>query len=610
MGKSNKFDYTNRPNSGPNFGHIIGVAVQKEAEKVKKDAERHLQKARKQSVGGGGGDGGADIDSTRHLVDLKAPNKDLGDEGVCALADGLEIALKSSSNDASLALEDLNLSGNGITTLALARLAPIIELANCDLKTLNLAGNKIKVQTDEEAAQWEAFLRAFHSCYTLRRLDLSGNTELGSRALEILAHLHASEPAIDPVKPGGEASVLSLDEDGVTPIQTNLLPVYEEHGSHRGMTAAQFLKRRCGLRSLPYLTLHDIGLNDAGALWLSYVLQDHHYPVQLMDDLNATHAESAIKTYQQDIDSRGIDWTENMSAGKEGLHLLEKMEAIRQQIMLEGNTTTHRLLLLSECQNGAHEAAGRPIVERRMSHAIPRDRRVSIRSIRTNDGGEHEDSGLQSARCKIQRHIIAHDGANSVELWRAALKVFRASRMLLYIAPTTTQYSPDNSVLDDAYADTAEKVAPPADSPIDRSPRQLAQDKQDLQHSVTNARPSYASKAARHGSPELAITEATNSPSTPLRLQRPSTRKCAFSEGTDIDTVTEKLNVLIARPERFLRYQQTRIREAEAAGRSFRDGEAVGQMPVELVERIVRATMTGREWRVLSELQRGNAVQR
>lgn len=114
MGKSNKFDYTNRDNHGVAFGQIIGKALLKDAEKVKADAERHLRKARKQSIGSP--NGARESTSTKHTIDLKVPNKALGDDGVCALADGLEAALRSGDAAASLALEDLNLTGNGITT--------------------------------------------------------------------------------------------------------------------------------------------------------------------------------------------------------------------------------------------------------------------------------------------------------------------------------------------------------------------------------------------------------------------------------------------------------------------------------------------------------------
>ena len=49
MGKSNKFDFTNRANSGAKLGIIIERDLEKEADKVQKDAEKQAAKARKQS---------------------------------------------------------------------------------------------------------------------------------------------------------------------------------------------------------------------------------------------------------------------------------------------------------------------------------------------------------------------------------------------------------------------------------------------------------------------------------------------------------------------------------------------------------------------------------
>ncbi|KAI7118595.1 hypothetical protein KC343_g15675, partial [Hortaea werneckii] len=103
MGKSNKFDFSNRPNSGVKLGNSIASALIKEAEKL-------ITKARKQSTDSSAA---SEKDSSSHCIDLQAPKKALGDDGLAALADGLESALRRGNDLASLALEDLNLSENG-----------------------------------------------------------------------------------------------------------------------------------------------------------------------------------------------------------------------------------------------------------------------------------------------------------------------------------------------------------------------------------------------------------------------------------------------------------------------------------------------------------------
>lgn len=613
MGKSNKFDYTNRPNSGAKLGQIIGTALQKEAEKVRKDAERHHEKARKLSAGSA--DGAAPVDATKHVIDLKAPSKDLGDEGVGALADGLEAALRSGTPDAALALEDLNLSGNGLTTLSLARLAPIIQLALCDIKTINLSGNCIQVDSDEQAERWETFLRSFACCFRLRRLDLSGNTQLAARAFEILARVHIMEYPISPVQLGGESSVHSLLSDDETLMPT--LPSFESIAAREAyheslMTQGQLMKRRCGLRSIPYLTVHDIGLDDASALWLSFVLQDHYYPNQLMDELNAANAESLIKAYQQDTKSTGIDWTDNKAAGKEGLHLLEKTETIRRQILLDNKTvmssSTHSDEHFGTLE--ASEASRRKSVDRRASRAKG-DRRASLRSIHTEDGGEHEASELESARRKIQRHIIAQHGVTSVELWNAAIKVIRASRLVVYISPVTNKYSPQTESPADR-ADSVREVSrvAPARGQADEifvSPGNTA----------FRQGPSYNTKVAgifpsNIVVPEVAITERTNTPTFLPNPQKAHLRKDAFSEGVDSAGLSDRLTALtlptLSKSKKYLDYQTSRIAHVAQSGRSFRDTSVPCRVPAQLLERIVEMAVGKSVIRVLGEWQKRDAI--
>lgn len=292
---------------------------------------------------------------TGHKLDLKATGRSLTDEGLFALADGLEEALKESS---SLHLVDLNLSDNALTTRSLARLAPIIKLAKLDLQTLDLSKNIFQVANSEQAYEWEQFLRAFAPCRTLRRLDLSDNVHLGSLAFEILARVHHQERSIDAMPAAGASSVLSLadgrssvdrpsldfvtDEDESFPSTHFSDPPGAEYmdssgslGYAKNLRDACILAYRCGLRSLPYLTLQNVALSDTGALFLSYVIEEHHYPTQLIDELNATYATTPIRTYQQDACDKGIDVDRNDGTiGKDGLNLLKMTEAVRYRKFL------------------------------------------------------------------------------------------------------------------------------------------------------------------------------------------------------------------------------------------------------------------------------------
>ena len=593
MGKSNKFDYTNRPNSGAKLGQIIGAALQKEAEKVKKDAEKHVQKARKQSTHSSSGVND-EVSATVHFIDLKAPSKDLTDEGVGALVDGLETALQSGTPEASLALEDLNLANNDLTARSLARLAPVIELAKYDLKTLNLADNDIEVLSDEEASCWEQFLDAFRGCMKLRRLDLSGNQKLGSRAMEILARVHVNEPAIDPLSPDGGDSTLSIASEHLASRRNSTRNSSEIGDAHDTdldgrMTRGKMITKRCGLRSIPYITLHNIGLTDTGALWLSYVLEDHYYPMQLVDGLNATHADSAMRTYQQDAKFEGLDWSLNTALGKEGRQLLERVEVRRRRHMLDGLVSTTDLdVIEGDSVPGNSDGSRRASLEPASAQSQESSRRASIRSIRTSDGGEHEATEIESARKKIKRYIIAHDTPRTVELWYAALQVFRVSRLLLYISPIERRCytaSPSFEVAGNASMQTLQPTYLDAFNKL------------------------RVDEGIAPGT--LALTEVTNTHAGSKVLQKPNEKTSASRRSPGrfipLKKTTGKLASTKTDPIRFLQYQQRRVSATAALGRAFRDTNVPCHLPRHLAEQIMWAVMTERLLNVMSIEQRDAA---
>ena len=606
MGKSNRFDFTNRKNAGVSLGQVIGKAFELEAERTRKDAEKLTLKSRKQSIS----DSSELPEPITHRLDFKAPSKDLGDAGLCALADGLEMALRSGTNEASIALEDLNLSGNSLTAAALARLAPIIQLAKHELKTVNLANNAIKVQSAEEAAQWEVFLRSFAECFVLRRVDLGGNPHLGRRAMEIFARVHTNEAPITPLPPGGRGSVLSLvsesgdhQSDGAkaAPDTSNTLP-YDR------LAGGQMLQRRCGLRSIPYITLNGTGIDDASALWLSFVLEDHHYPTQLTDELNATLPSSSIKTYQQGTGSGGIEWDQNQPAlGRDGLYLLHKTESLRRQFMLDDQSTCPGSAGMDDDMDGSTEDLLPNVKpgERNYSRGAPGNRRVSIRSVHTNDGGEHEASELESARKRIQRHVIDHDCATSVELWSAALQMVRCSRTLLWAAPQRRRFYIGEAILG-SFVSTG-KTSTASGMATRRAQNKLTVDTSLTIKTKQPNRGSYAAKVTasgkeKLGEPEVVITEVTNTPTTPRMVFK--SRKGAFSEGTDLPAVTKKLSMLVINPERYIKYQKDRIAAAESP---YRNTSIACHLPRHLVDHIFGYFASAREENVLSGEQRDAA---
>ncbi|KAI7156405.1 hypothetical protein KC349_g6337 [Hortaea werneckii] len=612
MGKSNKFDYSNRPNSGVKLGNSIASGLTKEADKL-------ITKARKQSTDSSAA---SEKDSSSHCIDLQAPKKALGDDGLAALADGLESALKRGNDLASLALEDLNLSENGLTVASLVRLAPIIELARHDLKTLNISNNKFVVTTDVEAEQWKSFLTSFRGCLKLRRLDLGDNPDLGRRAIEIFARIHINEPVVTPTRPSGDGSVLSLtseiaENEDLQEQQPDEDIDSGDEALAKSLSNAKMLKRRCGLRSVPYITLSNTGIDDAAGLWLSYVLEDHYFPSQLTDDLNGIHTNNTIKVYQQDTDSTGVDWSGNILS-KEGLALLHKAETVRTYTLLDDPSVLADSLIVEEEATGDDSTRERSAsVNRRLSRGQLSNRRASIRSIHTADGGEHEASELESARRKIQRHLIEHHGPACMELWQATLKIVAGSRSLLIAAPKYRKYFAGDAVFalppPEAlnYRDSQKSQPSRADSGKNLSIDNAQATAIAGQHKVSYAKTLSGLSPGTKGEPELAVTETTNSPTTP-KIVFKAQRKGGFSEGADLPAVTEKLNNLVLRDDlsaRFVKYQVERNqREANTLNISerslWRDADNITHLPQGLVDRIFSFVLVNNSVKLLSEEQR------
>lgn len=595
-GKSNKFDCTNRRNEGVDLGKSIGDAALKGLEKTKKDAVRQAGKARKVSTGSL--TGGENEVTGVHSIDLVAPSKALTDDGVAAMVEGLHAAMQAGTSTASVALEGLNLRDNKLTTRALATLAPVIDLAQNELKTIVLSDNNITVTSETEASEWETFLTAFKSCKTLRRLDLSGNPELGARALEIFSKVHCNEPTIDPIALGGDRSVYTLDETQESD-DNKSATTDEGEGSLDWMTSGVMLRRRCGLRSIPYISFQNIGINDTGALWLSYILEDHYYPNQLVSEINAAPATSPVDAYRQGAVEGGIDWSGFQgSLGKDGLSLLTKTEIARKQTT---NSETNSLLAGSPLATST-----KSLQPRRLSRASVGERRSSVRSIHTDDGGEHELSEVESIRKRIQRHIIEARGVTSVGLWKAALQIVTTSRKLAYIAPPHScrrEYAGpclfgSGSVDDQPQEGRVQRL----DSVAEIDPNESASPKDTnataLSPTATitrNTGRSYAATLAdirTSDMAETAITEVTNTPATPKRMFK-AHRKGAFSEGSDLHSLSERLSTVKMQTadhtsERFLEWQKEKH---ERENFKYRETATACQLPLSAFDRILAFTL-------------------
>lgn len=489
------------------------------------------------------------------------------------LADGLEAALSKSTAEASLILQDLDLTGNSLTTASLARLAKVIEAAaGDDLRALIISNNQLRVNSDQEAAEWETFLSAFSHCRKVRRLDFSGNAGLGTRAMEVFARVHGRQPQIAPRNTEGKSCGVSNDEG-------NVLRSSIELPSSCGAPSCY------GLRSIAYINLTGIDITAAGALWLSSVLEDHFFPSQL--GLEPSAAEKVASSRKLPL---GLEYSMDRIVGS-------KCAAV---LLAETEKARHRLLLA----NGEGEALSEPSKFSRQ----PGVRRASLNGA---DGGLTEVDRL---RHRIQRHLLTGEGRSEVELWRVAFTILKCCNGILalsldladgsghiaqrkhytgaYRLPSRASSTSDHSAgLSPDTSPLASPLASPLSSPLS-SPV-----------SLSNSVPCYRSyaKLVKVAPEDAKRVNHENRPMSPRIVLKPSRRDTA-SEDKDLAAAAKQMVKLAINQgfvERAVRWQERRIK-SEGGQTVFRDQDIVCHLPKHLLMRSLSTAVSERDVGLLS----------
>jgi len=277
-------------------------------------------------------------------MELCLRGKKLGDEGLQLVVAGLLDALGSTPTKTRppFLLEELNLSDNDLTAKSLRVLAPIITLAARHLKDLDLSENLIEIPTKEEADHLRVFLTAFQFCWGMRRLVLSKNNFAGPKFMEIFAQVYSQNAEVEPSTPGNSTNASPLPSPA-SALPSNDAPNRRKRETSVLSTASSqvpsemmrgtILKRRIGLRSIPYIILQDTRLDDSGVLWFSSILQIHCMP----DDLMVTKAkpgpmQTTLASYKPDTACDGIVYKPNDSITTTGWKLIDASEAARQEL--------------------------------------------------------------------------------------------------------------------------------------------------------------------------------------------------------------------------------------------------------------------------------------
>ncbi|KAK8173794.1 hypothetical protein IWX90DRAFT_476363 [Phyllosticta citrichinensis] len=413
-----KLNYKNRKSDGPKLGQIVA-----------KDLRKQTKQCFAKSI---------PRPEISPLV-LELPGKKLTDEGCLSMIEGLAETLEARNGVSPNRLEELHLSGNDLTTSSLRALAKIIKLAQLEIVDLDLSNNNITVKNDQEACDFTFFLESLRHCRVLRRLDLSHNNLSGPRAFECLTRVYVKQPVVEPLEleewMGSDTSEEDKAADGDSTAtlteRTRKLSLCAEH-----MSKGTYLKRREGLRAVPYIILNDCSMTDSGALFLSYALEKHYFPPQLMCPLKAGPQANQLDEYHLRTGCWGVVYLPNNALTDNGLKLLDKAEDARREFTgieeemgyLPSNGSQESFVMVSDQQVDEDERSTLSSRDtlRRMSNALDILRRRSTHDHRKHSVG----LDIENYRKKIQRSTLEQCGYDSVDLWRCALKMLAIARVL------------------------------------------------------------------------------------------------------------------------------------------------------------------------------------
>ena len=366
-------------------------------------------------------------------LELDLEHKDQDDACVAEFVPALQDVLRAREGLKPLRLEELSLRNNNLTTRSLKLLAPVLEAARFDIRDVDVSQNKICVTTAEDADAFATFLRAFRGCELVRRLDLSGNDFSGPLAMEVFLRVYCEQAPVDAIllyyETGPGKRDAEYDMLSVSTASLGIPPKTRADGSPGGVGVSthslnnfRILKRRRGLRAIPYIILKDVQLDDAGALHLSYVLEQHHWPQYLMAKLKDGSREAKRKEEDDANGCFGLVFSENPSLSTYGAKLLDYANSARAGLVGTQMSKSSPQSLWND-----------PLA---VSNPSLRTSRTSLNSDNSDRRVSGASSNILSLRKRLQRTTIEKHGVQGVQLWHAAAKVLYAARVILPPTPT------------------------------------------------------------------------------------------------------------------------------------------------------------------------------
>jgi hypothetical protein len=180
-----------------------------------------------------------------------------------------------------------------------------------------------------------------------------------------------------------------------------------------------------GLRSVPYFVLCNTSMTETCALHLSYIIENHHTPRQLLTcvpPVKAGPSAQQLFSYGDELHCHGIVYRPNAKLSTTGMKVLELAEKRRKiqfgdtdEVNFEPLTSFRGVNKPPRILSGT---GNRPTDDAK--------RRPSTHNEGLDQGEEGAD--LERARSRIQGNTLQEAGPLSNELWRGALRMLVAGR--------------------------------------------------------------------------------------------------------------------------------------------------------------------------------------
>ena len=185
-----------------------------------------------------------------------------------------------------------------------------------------------------------------------------------------------------------------------------------------------------GLRSVPYLVFSDTGMTETCALHLSFIVEGHHLPEQLLTYVppvkSGSYTQQLVAYHESQC--RGIIYRPNAALGNAGLKVLELAERRRDQQRCKASEAD--VESPSSPSNAAHSRRRTSAVTTGTGNTAAAKRRQSTQA------GDFDHDGIEAeldrARSRIQGNTLQDAGSHSNDLWGAALRLLAVGR---YISP-------------------------------------------------------------------------------------------------------------------------------------------------------------------------------